>query len=106
MHRPHAMRAILLVLLLLTSGCHLRRPGEIRPEPIAACEPQRIALLEGRFEQITPPERELLEYCRAAQVAQALSATQEHVDYIADLQFLGILLGAASVVLAVFAETL
>ena len=106
MHRIQGVRLTLLVLLLLTAGCHMRRPGEVQPTPIAACEPQRVAILEARYEQITAAERELLSYCRTAQAAQALSATQEHVDYIADLQFLGIVLTAVSVVLAVFAEAL
>lgn len=99
-------RAAVLVLALATSGCHLSRPGEIRPEPIPACAPQRIAALEARFEQASATERELLNYCRNAQTAAALSATQEHVDYIADLQFLGILLGLLTGVLTILANPL
>ena len=101
MYRRFGRRGILLVMTLLISGCHLSRPGEVRSEAIAACDPQRMAYLEGRFEQLSEAERELLAYCRTAQAAQALSATQEHVDYLADLQFLGLVLGAVSAVLTV-----
>jgi hypothetical protein len=98
-----ARAGLLLPLALVLSGCHIHRPGEFRPQPIPACEPQRIADLEARFEQITPTERELLTYCRDAEAALALHATQEHVDYIADLQYLGILLGLLTGVLTIVA---
>lgn len=103
MRFPFATRAGVLALALLSSGCHIRRPGEVRPEQIAACGPQRIAYLEGRFEQASPAERELLTYCRDAQASTSLRATQEHLDYIADLQFIGIMLGVISAIATVIA---
>ena len=104
MRLPLPLRAGALGLFLARSaGCHRPRPGEYRPRPSAACEPARISYMEGRFEQLSEPERRLLEYCRQAQATEALRATQEHVDYIADLQFLGIVLGVISVVLTLAA---
>ena len=82
----------ILALAVALGGCHLNRPGEYKPARIIGCEPEQITALESRFAQLTEGERELLRYCRAAQQAEALRASQEHVDYIADLQFLGILL--------------
>ena len=96
---PHLSRLGFLALALVASGCHLQRPGEVRPEPIPACEPQRLATLEARFEQASPAEREFLNYCRNAQAATALRATQEHIDWIADVQYIGILLSAFAAVL-------
>lgn len=93
--RPRS-RWLVLVLAFILAGCHLPRPGEATPDPVAACSDQRLAELEGRFEHLEDRERELLTYCRTAQAAEALSASQEHLDYQADLQFLGILLTLAS----------
>jgi hypothetical protein len=102
MKRYRGTRAALLFsLAFVLTGCHMSRPGEYRPQPIPACDPQRIAYLESHFEEATPTERELLTYCRDAEAAGALHATEEHLDYIADLQFLGILLGLATGVLTV-----
>lgn len=98
MRFPYGARAGILALSLLASGCHVRRPGEVRPELIAACTPERIAALESRFEQTTAAERDFLNYCRTAQTAAALRATQEHVDYLADIQFISILLGLVATV--------
>lgn len=96
MNFSRGARAGVLAFSLLAAGCHIHRPGEVRPEPIAACAPDRVAALESRFTQATPAEREFLNYCRNAQAATSLRATQEHVDYLADLQFIGILLGVVS----------
>lgn len=93
MKLPYVVRAGVLALTLASAGCHLPRPGEVRAEPIAACAPTRLADLEARFAHLSDDDRELLNYCRNAQAAQAVSATQEHLDYIADLQFLGLVLG-------------
>lgn len=99
MRSSFGVRAGLLVFSILASGCHLNRPGEVRPEPIAACDPARVTSLEARFELLSPMEREFLTYCRTAQAATSLRASQEHLDYMADLEFIGILLGVVSAVL-------
>lgn len=97
-------RITVLALSLAVSGCHFTRPGEYRPQTSAACDPQRVAYLEGRFEQASEAERRLLEYCRQAQASEALRATQEHVDYLADLNFVGIVLGLTATVVTILAE--
>jgi hypothetical protein len=97
-------RAAAALLLLSLSGCHLNRPGEYRPQTSAACAPQQVDELETRFEQLSESERDRLEYCRLAQASEAQRATQEHLDYIADVQFISILLGATAIVLNIVAD--
>jgi hypothetical protein len=98
--RRIATRGTVLLLLLSASGCSiLNRPGETPRESVLMCAPERLAATEARFDQSSDRERELLEYCRAVQAAEALSASEEHLDFLADISWITLLLGAATVVL-------
>ena len=93
-----------LAVAVTLSGCHMKRPGEYYPARILGCEPEQITAMESRYAQLTASEREQLTYCREAQRAEAARASQEHLDYIADLQFFGIVLSVVFGVLAAIVE--